>query len=439
MSLPRYQDYRDSGLAWVGPIPRKWDVVPLMSVGSERRESNKEMVEDNLLSLSYGRIVQKDVTSNDGLLPESFETYQIVHPDDIVLRLTDLQNDKRSLRTAPVSQKGIITSAYLTVVPQFINSRYFAYLLRSYDLTKVFYSMGGGLRQSMKYSDVKRLSILIPSTAEQAAIASFLDRETAKIDALLAEQETLLALLSEKRQATISHAVTRGLDPKAPMKDSGVQWLSEVPAHWRVARLKHLTNAIIDCPHETPIYDAEGSFPVIRTADVDSGELRLDSMYRLMADQYKERTRRAELLKDDIVYGREGERWGHAALVPESNKFCLGQRMMQFRPSQGMSAAYLMWQLNSKSIRLQGEVDTVGATSPHVNVGTIRNYRLAVPPLEEQHAIAAHLGDQSRSFVALAAEAQQAITLLRERRSALIAAAVTGQIDVRGLVEAQAA
>ncbi|MBA3754901.1 MAG: hypothetical protein H0X02_01130 [Nitrosomonas sp.] len=147
MSFPRYESYKDSGVEWVGDVPEHWEVMPFYSVASERVESNKGMVEDNLLSLSYGCIIQKDISTNDGLLPESFETYQIVRQGDIIFRLTDLQNDKRSLRTAIVEdEKGIITSAYLTAAPFSIVSGYLSYLLRAYDVVKVFYSMGGGTK-----------------------------------------------------------------------------------------------------------------------------------------------------------------------------------------------------------------------------------------------------------------------------------------------------
>lgn len=302
MSLPRYPDYKDSGLPWVGAVPREWDVQPLMGVASERRESNKGLEEDNLLSLSYGRVVQKDMASNDGLLPESFETYQVVHPDDIVFRLTDLQNDKRSLRTAPVSQKGIITSAYLAVVPRLINSRYFAYVLRSYDLTKVFYSMGGGLRQSMKYSDVKRLPILVPSEREQMAIANFLDRETVRIDALIAEQEKLLALLAEKRQATISNAVTRGLGPDVPMKDSGIAWLGEMPAHWHVVPLRW--------------HSLCSSGGAISGSDLEDGPTDLKTIGAFGGNGRMGYTDRSNVREEVLAIGRVGALCGNVHIVP---------------------------------------------------------------------------------------------------------------------------
>jgi type I restriction enzyme S subunit len=275
----------------------------------------------------------------------------------------------------------------------------------------------------------------LPPCQEQVQIATFLDRETTKIDSLIAEQQRLIELLQEKRQAVISHAVTKGLNPDVPMKDSGVEWLGEVPEHWGVTRLKHVTDLIVDCPHETPTYTEDGEFLVIRTADLDRGTLLNHSHMRRVDDfEYTNRIRRAPLERCDIVYGREGERWGHAALVPLSAKFCLGQRMMQFRCGPRWAPAFLMWLLNSRSVYLQGSLDTVGATSPHVNVGTIRNYALPDPPLDEQALIADSVATQAAQYDSLIHQCQQSSCLLSERRSALISAAVTGQIDVRGLV-----
>ncbi len=437
MSYPRYPKYKDSGVDWLGDMPEGWSIVPFLGIAKERTESNAGMIEQNLLSLSYGNIIPKDIGSSDGLLPASFETYQIVEPDDIVFRLTDLQNDKRSLRTGIVKERGIITSAYVAVYPSGIYASYFAHLLRAYDEEKVFYSMGGGLRQTLKYKELSRLPVVLPSETEQQAIAAFLDSECAKTDALIAEQEKLIALLQEKRQAVISHAVTKGLNPDAPMKDSGVEWLGEVPIHWTPTRLKFTTEAIVDCPHDTPLYSEEGQFLVIRTADIFAGILDTTHMYRLEQPDYEHRIRRRSLQKGDIVYGREGERWGFAALVPEDNMFCLGQRMMQFVPSQDINPSFLMWQLNSRAVYEQGVVDTVGATSPHVNVWTIKNYSLVHPPLSEQQAIVAYLDTETAKIDALIAEAEKGVVLLKERKSALIAAVVTGKIDVRGLVPAQ--
>jgi type I restriction enzyme S subunit len=156
---------RAASIPWVDDLPEDWEVLPFAAVCRENRRSNAGLRETNLLSLSFGRVVRRDISSNDGLLPESFETYQVVEPNDVVFRLTDLQNDKRSLRTALVRERGILTSAYLTVRLTNAHSRFFAYLMRDVDNRKVLYSMGGGLRQSMKFDDIKRLPIQMPPLA----------------------------------------------------------------------------------------------------------------------------------------------------------------------------------------------------------------------------------------------------------------------------------
>src|SRR5690606_4576831 len=209
------------------------------TVASESKISNKGMIENNLLSLSFGRIIQKDIETLGGLLPESFETYQVVNENDIIFRLTDLQNDKRSLRSAICRERGIITSAYVAVTPKKIQPKFMHYLMRSYDENKVFYNLGSGLRQSLKYDELKRLPLVTPPESDQNQVEEFLDRETARIDNLIAEKQTFINLLKEKRQALISHVVTKGLDSNVKMKDSGVEWIGEVPEHWVVKKIKY--------------------------------------------------------------------------------------------------------------------------------------------------------------------------------------------------------
>lgn len=437
MSLPAYGRYKESGLPWVGAIPQGWDVVPLLGVASERRESNKGIVEDNLLSLSYGRIVKKDMASNDGLLPDSFETYQVVHRGDIVFRLTDLQNDKRSLRTASATQKGIITSAYIAVVSRRIDSRYFGYLLRSYDLTKVFYSMGGGLRQSMKYDDVKRLPIIVPTQQEQAAISDFLDRETAKIDGLIAEQEKLLTLLAEKRQATISHAVTRGLDPNAPMKDSGMPWIGNVPAHWGVSQLRHVAQIVRGAsprPAGDPRYfaqdpDEDGTVPWLTVAEITKDDaLYVEEVSDYLTALGAEQSQRFE--KGVVVFSNSGATLGVPKIL--GIDCCANDGVVAFRElSDGLDSEYLYCFLLTTTLRLRTEMKQ-GGGQPNLNTSIVKDIGIACPPLTEQREILVYLRAEFRRFTELSRASEQSVSLLSERRSALIAAAVTGKIDVRG-------
>ena len=177
---------KESGIEWVGEIPATWDVHPVYAYFEERKNKNYALQEQNLLSLSYGKIIRKDIDTLGGLLPASFNTYNIVEAGDIVIRPTDLQNDKRSLRTGLVTEKGIITSAYIDLAPRGnINSEYFHYLLHSYDVQKVFYNMGNGVRQGLNYSEFSKLMVFTPSRDEQNAIVSYLNAKCAEIEAII--------------------------------------------------------------------------------------------------------------------------------------------------------------------------------------------------------------------------------------------------------------
>lgn len=204
---------QESGVEWIGRIPANWSVRPLFSAAKEVYRSNKGMIESNLLSLSYGRVVRRDINAEEGLLPDSFETYQIIEDGEIVMRLTDLQNDQKSLRTALATERGIVTSAYVVIRPtDSLNSEYLAHLMRAYDIQKVFYSMGGGMRQSMKFSDLRRLPLLIPSLQEQKEICSSLHPKLARIDQLVSKTEQSIVLLKEQRSTLITAAVTGKID-----------------------------------------------------------------------------------------------------------------------------------------------------------------------------------------------------------------------------------
>lgn len=435
MSFPRYQEYRVVDIDWIEEIPSGWKVMPLLAVAKESRQSNRGMTETNLLSLSYGKIVNKDILSNDGLLPESFDTYQIVEPHDIVLRLTDLQNDKRSLRSALVRERGIITSAYVSITPQTVAAGYLNYLLRSYDLSKVFYSMGGGLRQSMKFSDLNRMPVLLPSLVEQTLIANFLDHETAKIDALIAEQEKLIELLKEKRQAVISHAVTKGLDPNVKMKDSGVEWLGQVPEHWGVKKLKQVVKVpITDGPHETPAFFDDG-VPFVSAEAVSKGVIDFSKIRGFISeDADLKYSQKYTPQLGDIFMVKSGATTGICAIVETTEKFNIWSPLAAIRCSEQIDPYYVLNYMRSKNFQEAITLNWSFGTQQNIGMGVIENLHLTVPPLQEQKKIASRLMDQADHADNLIKSVEKAIFLLQERRCALISAAVTGQIDVRNFV-----
>lgn len=432
MSLPTYEKLTDSGIPWVGRVPSHWEVWPLVRVAVERSELNIGMREENLLSLSYGRIVRKDIESNDGLLPQSFETYQIVHPGDTVLRLTDLQNDKRSLRSALVEERGIITSAYLALRPTGVSSKFLAYLLRAYDLTKVFYSMGGGLRQSMKFSDFKRMPLAIPTASEQRDIVAFLERETAKIDRLIIGQVELMKLLGEKRLAIISTAVTRGLSHQEVLKDSGVPYLGKVPAHWSVRRLKQIVRPGVSISYGIvqPGEPLEHGIPFVQTTNMSDGSFNLDQLQRT-TEEIAAGFPRSKLLGGEVILGIRASIGAAYVVPPHLAGANLSRGVARIECSDEVTSEYLVHVLRSAPTMNYWGLSKQGSTFNEVSIETVRELVLAIPPLNEQRAIDEFLKSELAKLDALSAKVQATASLLKERRNALIIAAVNGQIDVR--------
>ncbi|CDD10226.1 putative uncharacterized protein [Phascolarctobacterium succinatutens CAG:287] len=211
-------EMKDSGIEWIGEIPKDWEVHPVYVYFEEGKTKNYRMQEQNLLSLSYGRIIRKDINTNGGLLPASFNTYNVINAGDIIIRPTDLQNDKRSLRTGLVKEQGIITSAYIDLRPKDnVNSAYYHYLLHSYDIIKVFYNMGNGVRQGLNFSEFAKLLLLEPTTVEQQQIADYLDIKCSEIDTLIADKKRQLYILTDYKKSLIYEYITG--KKEVPVKD----------------------------------------------------------------------------------------------------------------------------------------------------------------------------------------------------------------------------
>ncbi len=434
--IKQYPAYKNSSVEWAPKIPKHWDIIPGMGMFEEQKTKNVESSEKNLLSLSYGKIVQKDIKSNLGLLPESFEAYQIVESGNIILRLTDLQNDKRSLRVGLVQERGIITSAYLGLIPKKVLPRYAYYLLHSYDLCKVFYTMGGGVRQSIGFSEFRRLPCLVPPLSEQYKIADYLDRTTQSIDALIAAKKRLLELLAEKRRSMITRAVTRGLTADVPMKDSGFSWIGSVPENWSVENLKyHLSNIEQGWSPQSDNFPADlDEWGVLKVGAVNGWEFNANENKRIPPEldiplEY-------EIKSGNILVSRANttELVGSAALVKNvRSKLLLCDKIYRLVPfGNRLVPEYLVFYLRSLAGRFEIERDATGASSSMQNISqsTIANLWIPRPPLEEQLSIVTHIENQLSLFEELELTTKQGIALLQERRTSLISAAVTGQLQI---------
>ena len=239
-NVATYDTMKDSGIEWIGNVPSHWRIHTLYQLVTQVNDKNSALQEKNLLSLSYGKIKRKDIDSPDGLLPASFDGYNIIEAGDIVLRLTDLQNDHTSLRVGFASERGIITSAYTTLRSiGTSNSKYLYYLIHAFDLKKGFYGMGSGVRQGLNYAEVKELRVVLPNKDEQNAIVRFLDERCAQIDTAIEEVRSSIADYKKWRTAIVYETVTKGLNSSAKMKDSHIDWIGLVPSHWKLSRIKN--------------------------------------------------------------------------------------------------------------------------------------------------------------------------------------------------------
>jgi type I restriction enzyme S subunit len=297
----------------------------------------------------------------------------------------------------------------------------------------------GAIQTYLSRDDFRRLRIPRPPAAEQARIAGFLDRETAKIDALVAEQQRLIALLKEKSQAVVSHAVTRGLRPDVTLKRSGIEWLGDVPAHWEVSQLRHIvkpntsiTYGIVQAgPH------IDGGIPYIRTSDMAGDELPVDG-YARTSPEIDAGYARSRVCAGDIVVAIRAT-VGKCLLVPDGLSGAnLTQGTAKISPGHRTSAKFLLAYMNSTPVQAYVESMAKGATFKEITLETLRRTPVLIPPQAEQRVIVDRIATLTRDFRALINEAEALQTTLQERRTALISAAVTGKIDVRALADADA-
>jgi len=306
----------------------------------------------------------------------------------------------------------------------------------SYFVDEVIARSTGVSYPAINASDLARIRLPSPPISEQTFIASFLDRETAKIDTLIAEQEKLITLLAEKRHATISHAVTKGLNPDAPMKDSGVEWLGEVPEHWgtrTIAKIStKITNGYVGPTREILV---ETGVPYIQATHIKNGCVNFDNGYFVTQD-WSNAHAKSILANEDVLIVQTGAGTGDVGIVTESEVGFNCHALIIVAPDMSLiRGEFLCAVLQSSYGQQKLESIQTGAMHPHLNCGEVKFLEIPLPPLDEQICIVGHINNVITQFNELIVEASNGIALLKERRSALISAAVTGKIDVRQIAQ----
>jgi type I restriction enzyme, S subunit len=433
--LKPYPKTRDSGVAWLGEVPGHWQQLPALAVYRPREVKNTGLVEKTVLSLSYGKIVVKPPEKLRGLVPESFETYQIVDPGNIIVRTTDLQNDQASLRVGHVGHRGIITSAYMCLETRPLVSNMFGYhYLNAYDLLKIIYGFGSGLRQNLDFSDIKRMPVLVPPRDEQTAIVRFLDHADRRIQQYVRAKQKLIKLLEEQKQVIIHRAVTRGLAPNVGLKPSGVEWLGDVPEHWEVWQIGHFARV---GNGSTPsrgknAYWTDGTYPWLNSSSVNAGAVATSDQFvtdAALRECHLPRVPAGSIL---VAITGQGKTRGKAAVL--SIEATINQHIAFItlrKPGQIVTPEYLQKFLVAAYAELRRLSDDSGSTKGALTCEDLRHFRVALPPIPAQREILESIDNGAAEFERALRVAQSEISLLREFRTRLIADVVTGKLDVR--------
>lgn len=443
----QYEEYKDSGIEWLGEIPKGWDIARLKwcltnNDGGVWGDDPKG-IDDTIVLRSteqtvdgYWKIGDPAVRS----LSKHEKSSALLKTDDLLLTKSSgssLHIGKTTIVTEDISSLKCCYSNFMQRLRMNnkLKSKLVWYLLNNNIVREQFEYLSStttGLA-NLNASIIGEVILPISSIEEQNKVVNFLDHETAQIDTLIEKQQTLIQLLKEKRQAVISHAVTKGLNPDAPMKDSGVEWLGEVPEHWNVSAISKLTQKITN-GYVGPTRDilVKQGVPYVQATHIKRGSVNFDDAY-FVTDSWSRKHSKSILKKGDVLVVQTGAGTGDIGLVTarEEGYNCHALIILQPRANLILGSYLSLILQSSYGYAVLYSIRT-GGMHPHLNCGEVRYVKVPTPTINEQQEIVEYIESMKSKFDELTRSAQQAIQLMQERRTALISAAVTGKIDVRG-------
>ena len=435
--MEQYTHMKNSGVNWILDIPATWGVRVLFQLVEQVKNKNKNLSEQNLLSLSYGKIKRKDINNPEGLLPESFDGYNIIEKDDIVLRLTDLQNDHTSLRVGQAKERGIITSAYTTLRPTgHVNPQYLYYVLHAYDLIKGFYGMGSGVRQGLNYDEVKTIKVPFPSLEEQQAIVAYLDEQVSQIDFIIEEAKNSIEEYKGWKASTIFDALTKGITSQVEMKDSGIEWIGLIPKTSRIIRLRYLVQDYKAGPFGSSLITdkllREGKILIYTPEHVANKSTDSDKNLYLPEGRKNEMAQ-FFVKPGDIIFPIVGS-LGRAMMIEnEMPEGIINQRLAKYSLRKNkVDPDYFMWAFG-KSTFFAPYIDVNRRGSFIVNLTKTIVYDMPfVLPEEisEQKNIALYLDEKCGTIDTMIEEKEAVISDLEQYKRSLIYEAATGKRKV---------
>ena len=417
---------KDSGIEWIKQIPNHWNITRgknILQLMKRSPEQNDEVVtcfRDGEVTLRKNRR-EKGFTFSDKEIG-----YQGIKKGDIVIHGMD--GFAGAIGISDSDGKG---SPVLVVCTTKENARYIVYYLRVLADQGVFVALATGIRErscDLRWNKIADLLFPIPEINEQYRIANYLDHKCSQIDAIIARQQEVIEKLKAYKLSVISEAVTKGLDPNVPMKDSGVEWIGKIPEHWEFRKIKNCCD-IVDCKNRTPEMIPDGDYIVVRTTCIKDGAFSYDGSYRTDKKNFEEWTVKGQPRHGDIFFTREAP-MGEACLVPDEDNLCMGQRVMFFRPIHGEDPRFILYSIYGPLAREYIESKNKGSTVGHLKLGQVASLPLLYCAPEEQKKIANYLDEKCKAINELISCKQEVIGKLQQYKKSLIYEIVTGKKEI---------
>ena len=435
--LKPYPAYKDSGVEWLGDVPEHWQMVPNRAMMRLKKELvGSKSAEYLLLSLTKRGVVARDMENPEGKFPAQFDSYQVIEPGDLIFCLFDIDETPRAVGLS--SLHGMITGAYTRVVCADETARRFVYLLyMALDNGKHLKPLYTGLRKVITKSTFLSAKMPLPSPPEQTAIVRYLDHADRRIRRYIHAKQKLVKLLEEQKQALIHQSVTGRIDvrtgqPYPAYKDSGVEWLGEVPQGWQRCRLRNIVSMVTTGSRGWASYASDTGPLFIRVANLSRGSLRLrfDDLVRLdlpiTSEAGRTRIEAGDLLLSVTAY------IGSVGVAPEGfEEAYVSQHVARCRPLPGMHARWLGYVLLSTVGQTHGQMSLYGGTKDGLSLDDVKNYPILLPPQHEQEPAVRWIEGGLSGLVKIGDGAKRQIELVREYRTRLVADVVTGKLDVR--------
>lgn len=431
--MQQYEKYKDSGVDWIGQVPENWEIVRFKRLFNEKKKITDASL--NSGSISFGEIIYKD----DEKITEATKlSYQVLNSGEFLLNPLNMNYDLKSLRIGLSTINVVVSSGYIILQSKKgLNKNYYRWLLRMYDVV-FMKTLGAGVRQTINYNDLADSYLVVPSLDEQQTIATFLDEKTSKIDQTIANKQKEIELLKERRQILIQTVVTKGLDENVKMKNSGVDWIGEIPAHWEVRKLKYLTEYFKGFAFSSTDFAEEG-VPIVKASNIKNWTIENISSF-ISLDNQNSRFENFRLLEGDIIISTVGSKpimresaVGQLAIVnKEFSKSYLNQNTVCIRPkNSSISAYYLKYIFISNYMRSSfDKISLWIANQAYIEIDSILEICITLPPILEQMEILEYIESGNEKITKAIWLKQQEIEKLKEYKMVLIDNIVTGKMKV---------